>query len=129
VTVYGVLAILSVAFPKQYRDCERDTKYLNGGEKVYAGRKLKIVLCGDGGWRDDSSMHDEIRMQIFSENGSLLAQRRFIVDWPDNGLRELSYGGDHLIYIDRSRPNDYKRKVSMPPTKLDWIRARLPLVD
>jgi len=94
---------------------------------VYAGRKFKIVLCGIGG--DENFMNDKIRMQIFSESGDLLAQRKFYVDWDGAEMFELSYGDDHLIYIDQNRPNDYKRKVSMPPTWLDWIRARLPLVD
>lgn len=129
VTAYGVLAVLSTyVLPTQYSDCERDTKELNGGEKVFAGRKYRIVLCGDGG--DENFMQDKIRMQIFSENGNLLAQRQFHVDWPmTNVPKKLVYGDDHLIYFDPSRPKDYKRKVSMPPTWLDWIRARLPLVD
>jgi len=129
VTAYGVFALLSTyVLPTRYSDCERDTKELNGGEKVFAGRKFKIVLCGDGG--DENFMQDKIRMQIFSESGNLLAQRQFYVDWPmTNVPKKLVYGDDHLIYFDPSRPKDYKRKVSMPPTWLDWIRARLPLVD
>jgi hypothetical protein len=126
--VYAVLALFSIyVVPTQYKECERDTKYLNGGERVYAGRKYKIVLCGAGG--DENFMHDEMRMQIFSESGNLLAQRKFYVDWNGLGPIKLVYGDDHLIYADLSDENDYKRKVTMPPTWLDWIRARLPLVD
>jgi hypothetical protein len=124
---YGVLASLSIyVFPTKYGNCEKDTKDLNGGERVYVGRKFNVVLCGSGG--DENFMHDKIRMQIFSENGALLAQRKFYVDWP-GGVIKLKYNDDHLIYADPTRPNDYRRKVSMPPTWLDWIRARLPLVD
>jgi hypothetical protein len=125
---YGVLALLSVYVPaKPYGDCEKDTKDLNGGERAYEGRKYKIILCGDGG--DENFNHDKIRMQILSEGGELLAQRKFYVDWSGGWPFKLEYGRDHLIYPDITRPNDYKRKVSMPPTRLDWIRARVPLVD
>jgi hypothetical protein len=124
----GALALLSIyVFPTQYTNCERNTKYLNGGVKVYDGKKYNIVLCGDGG--DENFMHDKMRMQIFSESGGLLAQRTFYVDWQTSGQRELVYGDDHLIYIDPSKPNDFKQKVRMPPTWFDWVRARLPLVD
>jgi hypothetical protein len=129
VFAYGVLALFSTyVVPSRYSDCERNTKELNGGEKVLAGRKYKIILCGDGG--DTNFMQDKIRMQIFSESGSLLAQRHFYVDWPmTNVQKRLVYGDDYLIYFDPYRPDNYKRKVSMPPTRLDWIRARLPLID
>jgi hypothetical protein len=126
-TIYAILALYSVYFPTHYAKCERNTKRLNGGEKFYAGQKLKIVLCGDGG--DENFDHDEMRMQILSDKGDLLAQRKFYVDWNGGGGIELEYGDDYLIYPDITRPNDYKRKVSMPPTRLDWIRARLPFVD
>jgi hypothetical protein len=125
---YGVLALLSIyVFQIHYPYCKEQTKYLNGGERVYAGRKFKIVLCGTGG--DENFNHDRIRMQIFSDSGSLLAERKFYVDWNGVGPFKLAYTDDHLIYADLSYENDYKRKVSMPPTWLDWIRARLPLMD
>jgi hypothetical protein len=124
---YGVLAALSIyVFPTKYGDCENETRELNGGVKIYGGRKFDVVLCGDGG--NENFNYDEIRMQIFSENGTLLAQRKFYVHW-GAGPIELKYHDDHLIYADPTRPNDYQRKVSMPPTLLDLIRARLPLVD
>ena len=126
--VYCALALLSTfVFPGRYTDCEKATKYLNGGEKVYADRKFRVTLCGNGG--DENFMHDKIRMQIFSESGELLAQRKFYVDWNGAGPFELEYGEDHLTYFDVSGGTDFKRQVSMPPTWLDWVRARLPLVD
>jgi hypothetical protein len=125
----GVNAYLALrqssTFPAQYPFCEKHTKYLNGGEKFFAGRKFRIVLCGD--WGAENFMHDEVRMQIFSDSGELLAQRKFYVDW--GGEIPLEYGEDYLIYFDLARHNDVRRKVSMSPTRLDWIRARLPLGD
>ena len=125
---YGVLAILSLyVFQAHYPYCEEQTKYLNGGEKIYAGRKFNIVLCGTGG--DENFNHDRIRMQIFSENGTLLAQRKCYVDWGGTPIR-IEYYDDHLFYFDdASKGSGFQNRVSMPPTLLDWIRARLPLVD
>ena len=127
-TTYGVLALLSIyVFHVRYTDCKIDTKYLNGGEKVYSGRKYKIILCGAGG--DENYMHDKIRMQIYSESGTLLAQRKFYVDWQTNFRRPLVYSDEQVTYFDASEESGFEHKVSMPPTWLDWIRARLPLVD
>lgn len=125
---YGVLALLSIyVFPIRYPYCGDQTKYLNGGERVYVGRKFKIVLCGNGG--DELYNHDKIRMQIFSENGTLLAQRKFYADWNGTPIR-IEYYSDHLLYFDdASKGSGFQNRVSMPPTWLDWIRARLPLVD
>jgi hypothetical protein len=125
---YGLLSALSIyVFPTKYGNCEKNTKDLNGGERVYAGRKFNVVLCGTGG--DELFNHDKIRMQIFSENGTLLAQRKFYADWNGTPIR-IEYYDDHLFYFDdASKGSGFQKRVSMPPTWLDWIRARLPLVD
>jgi hypothetical protein len=126
--VYTSLGLVSIyVFPGRYTSCDRYTKSLNGGEKVYAGRKFRITLCGNGG--DENFMRDKVRMQILSESGEVLAQRKFYVDWNGAGPFELSYGDDHLTYFDVAQDSNFEHKVSMPPTRLDWIRARLPLVD
>jgi hypothetical protein len=124
---FSLAVLVTYVFPTRYSDCERDTKELNGGERIYAGRKFKIVLCGTGG--DENFMSDKIRMQIFSESGDLLAQRKFYVDWDGAGPFELEYGDGHLTYFNDSKNSTFENKVSMPPTRLDWIRARVPLID
>jgi hypothetical protein len=128
VVSYGVLALLSIyVFQTHYPYCVDRTKYLNGGERVYAGRKFKIVLCGTGG--DENFNADKIRMQILSETGGLLAQRSFYVDWNGGGPIKVVYRENYLIYTDVTHQKLFEGKVSMPPTWLDWIRARMPLVD
>ncbi|RDU95919.1 hypothetical protein DWV00_26590 [Trinickia dinghuensis] len=84
-------------------------------------------MCGTGG--DENFMHDKIRLQIFSEQGELLAQRKFHVDWITNFPRELEYGVDHVTYYDASRESNFKHRIEMPPTRWDWVRARLPLLS
>ena len=38
-------------------------------------------------------------------------------------------GSAATFYQDDSHEHDYKKTISMPPTTLDWIRARIPLLD
>jgi hypothetical protein len=126
-TVYAVLAFHSIYFPTHYEGCERKTKRLNGGEKIFAGQKFKIELCGNGG--DEDFNNDEIRMQIFSERGELLAKRRFVVDWNGTGPFPLEYSSGYLTYFDLAKRGGFEHKMSLPPSRLDWIRARVPLAD
>ena len=124
---FAATAAFIYSFPTRYADCERHTKLLNGGVKTYDSKKFNVVLCG-AGW-DNNRMNDWVRLQIWSENGALLAQRSFRVDWDTNFPRELEYTKDHLTYFDASQDNDFEHTVSMPPTWWDWVRARLPLLN
>jgi len=119
--------LLSHVFPPNYDNCEKNTRDLNGGTKIYGEKKFNVILCGNGG--DENFMHDKIRMHIFSEQDELLAERTFYVDWESNRLRKLVNGRDYLLYFDASQNNGYRHKISMPPTWLDWMRARLPLAN
>ncbi|MGA3972412.1 hypothetical protein ACI2VT_16520 [Ralstonia nicotianae] len=127
IALYVLASVLIKTHPQQFFDCERDTKLLNGGVKVYDGKKLNVVLCGAG--PDENMMNDKIRLQVFAEDGDLLAQRTFYVHWDTNADRELVYNKDHLTYFDASQNNNYIHHVRMPPTWLDWIKARLPLMN
>ena len=125
--IYGIIFVIDKRFPDRFYNCERDTQDVRGGIKVYDGRKYNIVLCGTGG--DENFMGDEIRLQVFSENRELLAQRRFVVNWITNFPRELEYGSDYVIYYDASQQSNFEHRISMPPTWWDWVRARLPLLN
>ncbi|MEJ8797576.1 hypothetical protein WKR88_14895 [Trinickia caryophylli] len=125
IVIYAVLSVLDRIYPEKFYRCDKYTKLLNGGEKMYEGRRLNVVLCGTG--PDKNRMNDKIRLQIFSENHSLLAQRKFFVDWDTNADRELVYSPDRVTYFDSSQENDYVHSVRMPPTWWDWVKARLPL--
>ncbi|MGG1943952.1 hypothetical protein AB1286_03990 [Trinickia sp. NRRL B-1857] len=126
--LYGAIFVLDKNFPDRFYECGRDTMDLKGGVKIFDGRKYRIVLCGTGG--DESRMNDKIRLQVFSENGVLLAQRKFYVNWMmTNWPNELEYGSSYLIYYDASRQDNSEHRISMPPTWWDWVRARLPLLS
>ncbi|MGX8883946.1 hypothetical protein ACWWD9_12120 [Methylovorus sp. SPW-M1] len=111
------------ADPFYYQKCDLYTEEMNGGVKTFQGRQYNIKLCGLRGRIDPSNVQDdEILLRVYSMQGELLAERYFEFYW---GLRELRYGKDYLMYADGDGEG-YATKMTMPPTRLDWIRARLP---
>jgi hypothetical protein len=111
------------ADPFYYQKCDLYTEEMNGGIKTFQGHQYNIKLCGLRGRIDPSNVHDdEILLRVYSMQGELLAERYFEFNW---GLRELEYGKDYLIYAD-GRGSKIETRMAMPPTRLDWIRARLP---
>lgn len=104
-----------------YGRCEFFTKELNGGKKDFRGAAYAVRLCGA-----DIENGTEIKLQVFSGAGDLLAQRYFSYYLNSVTERDLREGADSIIYYDSSKDNPMQL-ISIPPTKWDWIRARLPL--
>ena len=87
-------------------------------------------MCGTGG--EDSMLlyrPDEIRLQIFNQQGDLVALRHFAVNLGSKPGGPPEYHPDHITYFDISSKRNFEKTISMPPTALDWIRARIPLLD
>lgn len=126
--IYGCMALFASAFPTDYSRCDYYNEKLSGGVKDFQGKKFTINLCGTGG--HDSTFRyepDEIRLQVFNEKGDLVALRHFMVNWGESSeSRGIHYYPDHIAYIDESLEHDFNKTVSIPPTSIDWIRARLP---
>ncbi len=97
-----------------------------GGVKEYQGRKFKVHLCGI---QVGDHEPDAIKLQVFNEKGDLLALRHFRFERDTSSPMMLEYHPDHITYSDESLESDYKKTITMPPTTLDWIRARIPLLD
>jgi hypothetical protein len=127
VLAYVGLLIFVHSFPPKYANCERYTKDLNGGIKTIGARKYNVKMCGTGG--DENSNEDEIELTVSSEQGELLAKRHFMVHWMANFHEPLEYQEDQLIYYDFSTHNNFKKSVTIPPTTIDWLRARLPFFN
>ena len=122
-----VFILVNWVRPVEYIRCDLYTEEMNGGLKTFKGRPYKIVLCGfQGRIEPENVPDDEIRLQVFSAEGELLAQRYFE---PLFGMSrfsyELEYGPDYLIYND-GEGSGLQTRMAMPPGRLDWIRARLP---
>ncbi|WP_144025289.1 hypothetical protein [Burkholderia sp. HI2500] len=121
-----VLAIPSLALRKSYEGCESYTQALNGGTKEFAGEKYKIEMCGAPRSFGDG---DEIRLQVKGPAGDVLAERYFAVRTiNDAAPRELEYGDDNIFYYDQSKSSPL-RFISMPPSRMDWWTARIPLLQ
>ncbi|WP_157638423.1 hypothetical protein [Burkholderia ubonensis] len=122
----AALAFLLVGFsvhlarPK-YDRCDFFEKELNGGKKEFGGVEYYAKLCG----ADIRNGH-EVRFQLFDGSGELRAQRYFSYYVNTATERELVDGVGGIVYYDSSSSN-VMQLLTIPPTKWDWIRARLPL--
>lgn len=112
-------------------DCHRynyDAK-LNGGVKQINGETYIVNICGSGHRDNDflADQNEKVRIVVADTHGSTLATRLFFVFWggrPGNDPIEIRNG--KLIYFDASDAHDSTRSISMPPTTIDWISARIP---
>ncbi|NYH20184.1 hypothetical protein [Paraburkholderia bryophila] len=124
--VYACACLYEFVMPTQYSRCDFYSQKLNGGVKILNGENYKISLCGTGG--DDMQSGDEIRLRVFNGAGVLLATRHFSVNWNENFPSSLEYGPDRITYYDNNG-SDFEKHLFMPPTALDWVRARMPLFN
>jgi hypothetical protein len=108
-------------FSAAFSHCADYTQRMNGGVHVLAGQSYRVTLCGLSrmGVDDDS---DLVRLQIQAMDGELLAERYFVPDWAGS-FTELTYETDRLIFHN-GRGRYWESSLPMPPTWLDWVRAR-----
>ncbi|MBR7956368.1 hypothetical protein KDW78_21065 [Burkholderia cenocepacia] len=101
---------------------------MDGGIKNMNGVLYRFKLCGTGG-NDQDATDDNVELSVFSENGELLARRYFSVNWyaGDSSHPPLRYEGNLVRYIDLTDESNIKKHLMIPPSKWDWLRARLPL--
>ncbi|WP_288407122.1 hypothetical protein [uncultured Herbaspirillum sp.] len=76
------------------------TQKLNGGLNQFKDQRYRIEICGAG--PNDSGNHDPIRLRVFDTDG--------------------------ISYFDFSSEDPIKT-LRMPPSLLDWLKARIPLLD
>lgn len=113
-------------------DCQNynyNTK-LNGGIKVFDNKKYNVNICGSGvnNSRFSGDSMDVVQITIMDELGNVLAKRRYKVFWEGKpGHEPIIIGKDSITYQDDDKQRDYI--ITMPPTLLDWVRARLPLLN
>jgi hypothetical protein len=86
-----------------------------------------INICGSGANNSHffGDSLDSVQLTITDAQGSLLAKKRYKVFWDGQpGHEPITIGKEKIIYQDDEKQED--RTITMPPTFLDWIRARLP---
>lgn len=126
-----VLAFYAIWFAllpssNDYRKCDFYTKQMKGGVHVFQGVSYKIELCGLNGFiQPENFPDDEVRLRVLSMDKELLAERFFS---PLLAMGEpvtpLEYDDGSLFY--RMKDQGPERRVRMPPSRLDGLRARLP---
>lgn len=115
-----------------YTDCRRHSynNRLNGGVKIFDGKKYVINICGSGvnnGHFFGSSM-DAVELTVTNDQGEVLAKRRYKVFWEGRpGHEPLTIGQNSISYQDDEEQAEHT--IAMPPTTLDWIKARVPFFD
>ncbi|WP_249184823.1 hypothetical protein [Burkholderia cenocepacia] len=72
--------------------------------------------------------NEQVKLVVSDAHGSMLATRLFFVFRDGRpGEESLEIRKNKLIYFDASDEYGRERSISMLPTKLDWIAARIPL--
>lgn len=109
-------------------DCQRYNynSVLNGGVKEFDEKKYIVNICGSG--VDDrrflGDKMDNVRLTISNDKGEVLAIRNYKIFWDGQpGHEPLVIEKNRIVYQDDKEQVDHS--ISMPPTILDRIRARL----
>ncbi len=120
----AIVFILACIFSTNYANCDKYTKELKGGIREFGDKKYTIKLCGARAFNNS----ENIRMEVFNDEGITLALRYFTVNANFVDPKELEYGAYKIIYYDYSK-EDSLSILYMPPNRVDWIRAKLPFFN
>jgi len=113
-------------------DCERFNynDKMNGGIKQVDGTTYIVNVCGSGprGHGFFADQNEQVKLVVTDAHGSVLASRLFFVFWDGRpGEDSIKIHDAKLIYFDAADEYDSKRTISMPPTIIDWVTARIPI--
>ena len=122
-------ALLFLRGNRDYTDCQRYnySDKLNGGVKEFDGKKFTIQICGSGANNSHffGDSMDAVVLTVTNEQGEVLARRHYKVFWEGKpGHEPLTIEKNSITYQDDEEQADHT--IAMPPTTIDWIRARLP---
>ncbi|WP_244107106.1 hypothetical protein [Burkholderia sp. BCC0419] len=113
-------------------DCQRFNynAELNGGVKQVDGRIYIVNICGSGSQRGGffADQNEQVKIVVADAHGSTLATRLSFVFWGGRpGYEPIEVRDGKLTYFDASDQYDGMRSISLPPTTLDWVAARIPI--
>ena len=114
---------------EQYKNCEETTQILGGGWKEIKGEKFFIQMCAaripdQTPFFGKGFKGKKVRLAVFDQNENLQA------------LGFFQSGGDDLFSIeireDQINFGDWhsdssNRIIKLPPSRLEWVLARLPI--
>ncbi len=136
IVTLGILACLSLisfgGVTTDDTDCQRFdyNAKMNGGIKQIRGATYIVNICGSGARSHGlfADQNEQVKLIVTDGHGSTLASRLFFVFWDGRPQQDsIKIRGNKLIYFDASDENDGERAISMPPTKIDWVAARIPI--
>lgn len=103
---------------------------LNGGIKEFSGENYLLNICGSGVNQSHffGSAYDSVALSITDEQGRLRAKRHYKVFWDGQpGHAPIAIGKESIIYQDDESQTEHA--IKMPPGWMEWIRARIPLIN
>lgn len=113
----------------QYGRCEfyNSPTTLDAGRKVFNGVTYDIQVCGSAPRPQDGD-NDRLQVTVRDERGEMLARRHYSVNWEaGTSFHEpLQYDKDAIV-ISNAFGEDIR--IAIPPSRFDWIQARVPLLD
>lgn len=123
--VSGILAVLLYRGDSGgYPNCTRISEWFNAKPVTYQGKTYQVKACGDGAGITGSP--EEIKVSVYAPDGDLVAVRRFTANFLAASINPLEYKPEGIEYWD-----DYYGPafIRMPPTREDWVKARIPLIS
>ncbi|UZJ60831.1 hypothetical protein OKW98_03560 [Pseudomonas sp. KU26590] len=131
-SIWLSILLLTINFfaGRSITDCQKFNynNTLNGGIKEFNGKQYTVNICGSG----VSNSHffgdglDAVQLTIIDDKGDELAKRSYKVSWDTQpGHEPLTTEKDSITYQDDEDQRSYI--ISMPPTLIDRIQARVPL--
>jgi predicted adenine nucleotide alpha hydrolase (AANH) superfamily ATPase len=94
-------------------------------QKEFQEQVLNIQICDTDVPRD---IHRHLtRIKVFNQKGNLLARRHYVYDQISSEYYPVDYSEHGLKYWCLDEKN--RRHLNLPPSKLDWLLARIPLSD
>ena len=126
---YGLIVSATNLFGPQYGRCEfyNSPTTLNAGRKDFNGVTYEIRICGSNPRPQDGD-NDRLELSVLDEHGETLARRHYSVNW-QAGIsfhEPLQFEEEALIAPNAFGPDI---RITIPPSRFDWVRARIPLLD
>ncbi|WP_171939438.1 hypothetical protein [Herbaspirillum rubrisubalbicans] len=116
-------------FGPQYGRCEfyNSPTTLNAGRKDFNGVVYEIRVCGSAPRPQDGD-NDRLELTVLDEHGEMLARRHYSVNW-QAGIsfhEPLQYEKDAVMAVNAFGEDI---RIQIPPSRFDWLRARIPPLD
>ena len=132
--ISSIIYVGMAVFATGYDRCDFFNEKLSGGVKEFQGQKFKVHFCGKGGYSGNmlnGNVDYEIRLQVFNEQRELLATRYFSMSYGGRFDHVIEYYPDSIKYTDEPDrlDHDYQTTLAMPPTFLDWLKTKIPLLN